>query len=234
MELTKAFQMSIEYLGKADKIRVDGGGRVCLTDLVKFFPRKTVKEWLTNKATKEFILTVERFLNGGDSTPLDISDFGNRGAFPKGLESIYAKRGKYDGGTYAHELIALEFATWLSPEFKLNVFLAYQNGSQRKENWNIKRILAAHNYKIQSLAVKDAHDPAKHYHYSNEALMINEIVFGERRGDLRDTATIGQLDRIAALEGHNATMIKLCMPYSERKAALSEFDLEYSTNLIGA
>lgn len=208
MELMKAFQMSVEYLGRADKIRVDGDGRVCLTDMAKYFPRKRLDNWMRLGSTTEFIETVDRFLKTSD-----VSD----------LKSIYRKRGKYDGGTYAHELIALEFAAWLSPEFKLKVLYEYQNGTQRKENWNIKRILAAHNYKLLSLAVYGAHEPAKQYHYSNEALMINEIVFGVRDKNVRDSATVGQLDAVAALEGHNATMIELGMSYQDRKEALIRF-----------
>ena len=32
---------------------------------------------------------------------------------------IISKSGRYDGWTFAHSDIAFEFASWLSPEFKL-------------------------------------------------------------------------------------------------------------------
>lgn len=118
MELKKAFEMSIEYLGQCDPIRVDGKGYVCLTDMAKFFPKKRLDNWMRLDSTKQFIETVSSFLNTSDVSC---------------LKPIYRKRGKWDGGTYAHELIAMEFATWLSPEFKLKVFLEYQNGSQKKK-----------------------------------------------------------------------------------------------------
>jgi hypothetical protein len=136
---------------------------------------------------------------------------------------VTKKRGRYDGGTYAHELIAFEFATWLSTEFKLEVFLRYQEGSQNIKNWNIKRILSAFNYKLMSNAVVNAHDPVKFYHFSNEAIMINKIVFGKHEKELRDNASTIELEEIARLESHNATMIELKMSFQERKVKLNEF-----------
>ncbi len=38
---------------------------------------------------------------------------------------IQSKAGRY-GGTYAHSDIAFEFASWLSPEFKLYIIKDYQ------------------------------------------------------------------------------------------------------------
>ncbi len=207
MKLSKAFAISVEYLGKNDPIRIDSKGLICLTDMIKFFPRKRLDNWIRLDSTKEFIQTVEEFLNTSD-----VSD----------LKPLYRRRGKYDGGTYAHELVAMEFATWLSPEFKLKVFLEYMNGSQKKENWNVSRILSAYNYKLLSLAIKDAHDVPKPYHFSNEALMINEIVFNIRDKSVRDKATEEQLNLIAQIESENATMIKLGMEYKDRKAKLKD------------
>lgn len=222
MKLQKAFEMTVQYNGDVRPIKVNEQRMICLNDMVSYFPNKALDNWLTLKATKEFIVTIEKFLKPSNPTELKIEDFGNRGSIPKGLESIKAKRGKYDGGTYAHELLALEFATWLSPEFKLHVLMEFQNGTQRRENWNIKRILASHNYKIMSKAVEEDHDPAKHYHYSNEANMINRIIFGETRKGIRDEdwVTVEQMDSIVKLEGHNTTLIELGMDYHERKEKL--------------
>lgn len=69
-------------------------------------------------------------------------------------------------------------------------------------------------------AVKNANEQPQSYHYSNEALMINEIVFGVRFGDVRDTATELELDAVADLEARNATLIDLGMEYQERKEKL--------------
>ena len=207
MKLEKAFNVSLDYLGHNDPIRVDEDGYICLTDMIKYFPNKRLDNWMVLKSTKDFIDVLLNTLN-----PSDLKGGKNT--------VLKRKRGKYDGGTYAHELIALEFATWLSPEFKLMVYYAYQNGTQRKENWNIKRILACHNYKIMTKAIEQDHEQPKFFHYSNEAIMINNIVFGKSEKGIRETATEEQLDLIAELEGHNATMIKLGMKFPTRKQEL--------------
>ena len=222
MKLQKAFEMTVEYVGEAKPIKVNSQGMICLNDMVSFFPNKEIKNWLRTNETKEFIIVIEQFLKGADLLQLKIDDFGTRGGIPKGLKSISTKRGKYEGGTYAHELVALEFATWLSPEFKLNVLLAYQNGTQNKKNWNIKRILASFNYRLMSKAVEQDHDEPKHYHYSNEAKMINKIVFGRHENGIRDVASESELDLIAKVEGHNATLIGIGMEYQERKEKLRQ------------
>lgn len=209
MKLQKAFELSIEYMGKCDPIRVDEDGFICLTDMVKYYPKKRLDNWMALKSTSDFIGVLEN-LNTLD--PRDL----------KGGKSTLLKRvrGKYNGGTYADELVALEFASWLSPEFKVTIYRAYQNGTQNKENWNIKRILASFNYKLMSKAVELDHEEPKHYHYSNEARMINKIVFGKHEKDIRDTATERELDLIAKLEGHNATLIGIGLDYQDRKIKL--------------
>jgi len=205
LKLQKAFEMRVNYLGVNETIRVNEDGYICLTDLNKYYPKKRIRDWEALKATKEFIETVSSFLNSENSRSLDL---------------IKKQRGRYDGGTYAHELIAFEFATWLSPEFKLQVFLEYQNGTQRKEDWNIKRILASHNYKIMTKAIEQDHENPQNYHYSNEAIMINKIVFGKHEKGIRDSASEYDLDRIANLESHNSTMIYLGMNFKTRKVCL--------------
>ncbi len=195
MKLARAFEISLDYLGHSDPIRIDVDGYICLTDLVKYFPKKRLDNWMVLRSTKDFIEVLGQSLNTLDSSDL------------KNIELLKRKRGKYEGGTYAHELIALEFATWLSPEFKLKVYSEYQNGTQRKENWNIKRILASFNYKLMSQAIEKDHEDPKFYHYSNEAKMLNKIVFGKSEKGIREMASEKQLDLIAKIEGHNATLI---------------------------
>jgi len=169
--------------------------------LNEYFPNKRIDVWLKTAQTKELIEHVEKTL-----IP------------PKG--GIITKRGK-GGGTYAHNLIAMDFAMWLSTEFRVKVYLEYMNGTQRKENWNIQRIMAANNYRLMTRSISQSHEKPMPYHYSNEALMLNEIVFGVRDGNVRDTATEKQLDDIAFLEGRNGAYIDLGMEYQERKERLT-------------
>ncbi len=206
MKLTDALTLRMKFNDLQGEIRVDDNGYICLNDLSSYYPHKKINEWKKNNSTKEFIKTVDDFLNRGDSTYLK--------------SSIISKRGKYSGGTYAHELIAMEFCTWLSPEFKMKVYLEYMHGKQKKKDWNIKRILAAYNYKIMSKSVEDAHDPVMGYHYGNEAKMINVIVFDRHEKGIRDNTSETKLDDIAWLEGKNSAYIDINMDYQERKAVL--------------
>lgn len=212
MKLAKAFEISLDYLGHNDPIKIDADGYICLTDMIKYFPKKRLDNWIRLESTKDFIKVVEFNLNTSD------------------VSGLKRRRGKYEGGTYAHELIALEFASWLSPEFKYKIYSEYQNGTQNKENWNIKRILASFNYKLMSKAVEQDHEDPKFYHYSNEAQMLNRIVFGETHKGIRDNATESQLDLIAKLEGHNATLIGIGLDFKDRKEKLKvlvESDIKF-------
>jgi len=200
MELKRALELHTEYNGVAGTVKCDGD-YICLNDLNEYFPNKRIDVWLKTDQTKELIQTVEKLI-----IP------------PKG--GIITRRGK-GGGTYAHNIIAMDFAMWLSVEFKIKVYVEYMNGTQHKENWNIQRIMAANNYKILSRAISESHETPKPYHFSNEALMLNEIAFGFREGNVRENATEEQLNGIAWLESHNAAYIDLGLDYQTRKERLS-------------
>lgn len=201
MELKRALELHTEYNGIAGIVKCDGE-YICLNDLNVYFPNKHIDDWRRTAQTKELIEEVEKTIIPGKC-------------------GIMAKRGK-GGGTYAHNIIAMDFAMWLSVEFRVKVYVEYMNGTQRKENWNIQRIMAANNYRLMTRSITDAHEKPMPYHYSNEALMLNEIVFGVREGNVRDTASEKQLDDIAWLEGRNGAYIDLGMDYQTRKERLFE------------
>jgi hypothetical protein len=77
-------------------------------------------------------------------------------------------------------------------------------------------------------SIHQDHDQPKPYHFSNEAKMLNGIIFGEPSFD-RDQATESQLDAMAWLESHNAAYIDLGMDYHDRKKRLAEI---YATKYI--
>lgn len=199
MELKRALELRQEYNGIAGVIKCDGD-YICLNDLLAYFPGRRIDVWLKTDQTGELITEVEKML-----IP------------PK--RGIITKRGK-GGGTFAHHLIAMDFATWLSVEFKLKIYMAYISGTQTKKDWNIIRELAAFNYKMLSVSVFNAHEEPKPYHFSNEALMINEIVLGTRAKTNRDELTDSQLKMITDLEAKNAAYIDIGMSFQERKEML--------------
>ena len=127
---------------------------------------------------------------------------------------IISKSGRY-GGTYAHTDIAFEFASWISPEFKLYIIKDYQRlkadeSHVKQIDWNIKREIAKSNYKIHTDAIKEKlilptlSNAQISHTYASEADIINVALFGitakdwrkmnpDAKGNIRDTATIEQL-----------------------------------------
>lgn len=69
------------------------------------------------------------------------------------------KKGRY-GGTFAHKDIAFEFASAISPVFKLYLIKEFQrlkeeDNNREKVEWDAKRFLSKNNYLIQTDAIKN-------------------------------------------------------------------------------
>ena len=67
-----------------------------------------------------------------------------------GAIGIISKSGGY-GGTYAHQDIAFEFASWISIEFKLYIIKEFQRlkedeNDRLKLEWSFQRMLSKVNY----------------------------------------------------------------------------------------
>jgi hypothetical protein len=71
---------------------------------------------------------------------------------------FFSKSGRYGGGTFAHRDIAFEFASWISPQFKLYLIMEFQRLKEEEKKqlgWDIRRNLTKINYRIQTDAIKD-------------------------------------------------------------------------------
>ena len=161
-----------------------------------------------------------------------------------GAIGIISKPGRY-GGTFAHKDIAFEFASWSSAEFKLYIIRDYQRlksdeNSRISLQWNVNRILSKVNYRIHTDAIKGNLIPdeltqsQKSYVYADEADIINVALFGmtaaewrkgnpDKKGNIRDYATIEQLLVLANMENMNAVYIEKGMPQKTRIEELNEF-----------
>ena len=104
-------------------------------------------------------------------------------------KGIVSRRGRYDGGTYAHSDIAFEFASWISAEFKLYLIKDYHRlksdeNSRLSLDWNLKREIIKLNYKIHTDAIRDNLIPPEltsqqiHFTYASEADLLNVALFG--------------------------------------------------------
>ncbi len=146
-------------------------------------------------------------------------------------KGIISKSGRY-GGTYAHKDIAFEFGTWISPAFKLYLIKEYQRlkeieSNQNNLEWDVKRTLSKTNYKLHTDAIKDNLIPTSikwkpEFEYAEEADFLNVAIFGMTAKDwqkanpkrhkagenIRDSASINELNVLANAESKNAEMIR--------------------------
>ena len=222
-----------------------------LTDIAKYRSEdanQTICNWMRVHATIEYLGIWEQ-LHNPNFNPLEFEGFRNEAganAFlmspKKWIEAtnaigIQSKAGRY-GGTYAHSDIAFEFASWLSPEFKLYIIKDYQRlkrdeGERLSIGWEARRTLAKTNYRIHTDAIKahlidESISPAhQRMTYANEADVINVALFGctarewrnahpDAKGNIRDTAEIHELIVLANLEAMNADYIRQGIPQMER------------------
>ena len=157
---------------------------------------------------------------------------------------IISKSGN-NGGTYARSDIALEFASWLSPEFKLYVIQEFQRlkkneAYQNKIDWHANRVLAKVSYVVHTDAIKSIIVPIltekqKKFVYAEEADVLNVALFGmtakEWResnpnlvedGNIRDYTDLLHLVILSNLENINAELIEMGIPQSERLVRLND------------
>lgn len=228
---------------------------ISLTDIAKYksrTPNDVIKNWMRSRETLEFLGLWET-LHNPDFKPVEFDGFRSQAglnAFTMspskwisgvGAIGIVTKAGRY-GGTYAHSDIALEFASWISAEFKLYIMKDYQR-IKRDENsrlslsWNLNREITKLNYRIHTDAVKAYLIPPEltaeqiSYTYASEADLINVALFGKtakqwrdanphEKGNMRDQASLNQLLVLANMESYNAILIEQGKPQSERLVLL--------------
>lgn len=153
--------------------------------------------------------------------------------------------GRY-GGTYARTDIAFEFASWISVEFKLYLVKEFQRLKEEEQKligWSVKRELSKLNYRIHTDAIKQNIVPEEidAYHksliYAEEADVLNVAMFGmtakewrdanpDKKGNIRDYATINELICLSNMENLNAVFINDGMPQTERLVKLNQVAIQ--------
>lgn len=231
---------------------------ISLTDIAKYKntddPRFVIQNWMRNRNTLEFIGLWEA-LNNPNFNSVQFDTFRNEAGLnrftmtpSKWIEStdaigIVSKAGRY-GGTYAHYDIAMEFASWLSPEFKLYIIQDYKRlkedeNSKLSLTWNLHREISKINYKIHTDAIKeyllkDLTNEQLSFKYASEADMLNVALFNKRakewrnenpnlKGNMRDYANINELLVLANMESYNSILIAKGIKQKERMIELREF-----------
>jgi hypothetical protein len=128
---------------------------------------------------------------------------------------ISTKRGK-NGGTWMHPYLFIDFAMWLSPEFKASVIKWVY------DNLIVLRIESGDGFKDVNQALFDTKPNSAPFTYANEAKMINKIVFGTPDRDQRNTATEDQLSLLKSLQKADKQLILDGFDYYERFDKLRE------------
>ena len=166
---------------------------------------------------------------------------------------MLVKAGRY-GGTYAHKDIAFHFAMWLSPEFQIYLINEFQRlkneeNDRLKLEWNLQRTLAKVNYQIHTDAVKENLIPKEitkqqaSFVYANEADLLNVALFGitarewrdnhpDKKGNIRDFATLEQLVVLSNMESINALLIGQGLSQSDRLVQLNKVAITQMKSLL--
>jgi len=167
---------------------------------------------------------------------------------------IINKAGRYGGGTFAHKDIAFEFATWISPEFKLYLIKEFQRLKTEEDvrlnlGWNVKRMLTKINYKIHTDAIQDKiviphklSTKDASVVFATETDVLNKALFGmtaqewrkknpKKSGNLRDYTDVTQLVCLSNLESINAEYIRKGISQSERLLLLNESAIQQMKSL---
>lgn len=237
---------------------IDSNKYISLTDIAKKKnseePRFVVINWLRNRNTIEFLGIWEKIHNpefnrvGFDTVRMQAGLNSFTISPSKWIETtnakgIFTKSGRYDSGTYAHEDIALEFASWISAEFKLYFIkefrrLKVEENKRLSLGWDVKRELVKINYKIHTDAIKENLIPKElskneiNHIYANEADVLNMALFGitakdwreqnkDKKGNMRDYANVTQLVVLSNLENLNSEFIKQKLSQEERLVKLN-------------
>lgn len=238
-------------------IRIGKTDYISLTDLARYKnsndPSFTVKNWLRRVSTIDYIGLWEQLHNenfnlvefdqikteyGKNTFTMSPTQWIKR----TNSIGIVANGGRYSIGTFAHPDIAFEFASWLSPEFKLYLITEFERlktneSYQNKIEWSVKRELSKTNYIIHTDSIKEFIVPTltesqKQYVYASEADVLNVALFGmtakewrdnnpEVNGNIRDYTDILHLVVLANLENLNAEMITNGISQSERIVKLN-------------
>ena len=257
---------SIEVQGATISIVTkDLGDYISLTDMVRKFEggNALIEQWLRNKDTVLF-LGVWESIHNPDFNSIEFEGIRNTAgsnAFFLSVkkwseltnaQGIVATAGRY-GGTYAHQDIAFEFGSWLSPQFKLYLIREFRRLKEDEArraslSWNLNRTLSKLNYRIHTDAIRNRLIPPQitpaqvAFMYANEADLLNVALFGvtakqwreanpEAGGNMRDYATVEQLLVLANIEGMNAEFIHMGLPQRERLTRLNEIAIRQMQTL---
>ena len=256
---------------KVKVMRVNNENYISITDLAMYGnandPSGVIRNWMSNKNSFAFYSLWEELNNpnfksveshGIKITEVPYSRFTmtpNRWKKEFNAIGIIPSAGKYSKGTFAHPDIAFEFASWLSPEFKMYLIKEFERlkrdeAYKNKIEWHANRVLAKLNYLVHTDAIKSYIVPSltekqKQFVYAEEADILNVALFGmtakqwrdsnpelAKNGNIRDYADLVQLTILNNLENLNAEFVKMNLTQQERLTRLNEVAVKQMQLLV--
>lgn len=235
-------------------LQIEEDDYISLTDMVRKIENgpALIEKWLRNKNTIEFLGIWEEMYNEQFNTSAyeEIMQEAGLNRFIMSVKQwtartnsrgIIAKAGRY-GGTYAYKDIAFEFASWVSPQFKLYLIKEFERLKKEEQallGWSAKRELAKINYRIHTDAIKINLIPSEltpqqtSIIYASEADVLNMALFGmtakqwrdsnsDKQGNIRDYASINELICLSNMENINAVLIEDGISQKERLVKLNQ------------
>ena len=240
-------------------MRVNNVDYISLTDLASYSnptdPSGVIRNWMSTRNSFSFYSLWEELSNPDfnsvkshgikiDEVPYNrFTMTPNRWKKEFNAIGIIPSSGKYSKGTFAHPDIALEFASWIDPAFKLYLIKEFERlkcneAYQEKIEWSVRRSLSKTNYRIHTDSIKETivptlTDKQKLIVYATEADIINVALFGMtakewrennpgKEGNIRDYADILHLVILSNLEVLNASMIENNINSKDRIEKLNE------------
>lgn len=249
-------------------INKDGEDYISLTDIVRESENGSaiIENWLRNRNTLEFLSVWEEIYNPNFNS-IEFEGIKNEAGLNRFTMSVkqwtaktnaiglIARPGRY-GGTYAHKDIAFEFASWISPKFKLFLIKEFQRLKEEEiascsMEWNLSRNLSKINYRIHTDAIAKSFHPSNitqaqtRLIFATEADILNMALFGctakqwreqnpEKEGNIRDHAAVEQLIVLSNLESINAELIRQGLSQTDRLLALNGTAINQMQSLLAS
>lgn len=249
-EITVLFENEKEYISLTDMLKAKDGD-FFISDWLR--NRNTIEylgvwESVYNPDFNYGEFAIIKSQAGLNSYKLSVKEWADK----TNAIGLKATAGRY-GGTYAHPDIAFEFGMWISPQFKIYLVKEFQRlkreeSDHLKLEWNLQRTLAKINYRIHTDAIKENLIPKEitkqqvSFVYSNEADLLNVALFGvtakewrdsyiDKKGNIRDYATLEQLVVLSNMESINALLIEQNLPQNERLIQLNKIAISQMKSL---
>ena len=136
-----------------------------------------------------------------------------------------------NGGTWLHPKLAVMFARWLDPRFAIWCDMQIDSIIRGKDDWRTLRHASASTNKVVNAILQqtraDAGKDTQHFHYANEAKLVNWALCGEFTGLNRNNLSAQELDLLAHLEERNAVLLGRGINREQRQPMLKQYAMEW-------